>query len=91
MESFEAFIGRMEELLDRIDELDEDVREDVYELLDAIDTLHRRGITALVDALDPHSLARVSEDDFIAWLLEAYGVDPVGKVDAVPVQISRKR
>lgn len=91
MESFEGFIGRMEELLDRIDELDDDVREDVYELLDAIDTLHRRGIATLVAALDAHSRARVGEDDFTAWLLAAYGVDRAGEAGAVPVQITRKR
>ncbi|MBW3667134.1 MAG: hypothetical protein KY394_06035 [Actinobacteria bacterium] len=87
LESFEAFLRRIEELLDRVDELDDDTRDDVYELLDAVDTLHRRGMTTLVSALDPHSLARVREDPAAAWLLEAYDAAP----GSVPVQITRKR
>lgn len=89
VESFQAFIQRIEELLDRLEDLDEEDREDVYELLDAIDTLHRRGITTLAGALDPHSLARVREDDLTAWLLEAYGMGSDTTPGSVPVQITR--
>lgn len=90
MESFEAFIRRMEELLDRLEYLDDGDREDVYELLDAIDSLHRRGIETLVGALDPESLARVREDDLTAWLLEAYGMGSGTDTGSVPVRITRR-
>lgn len=90
MESFEGFIRRIEELLDRVDELDDDAREDVYELLDGIDTLHRQGVEALVSALDSQTLARIRENDAAAWLLDAYGAQTDGEAGSVPVQIMRK-
>ena len=90
MESFEGFIRRIEELLDRVDELDDDAREDVYELLDGIDTLHRQGVEALVSALDSQTLARIRKNDAAAWLLDAYGAQTDGEAGSVPVQIMRK-
>lgn len=90
MESFEAFIRRIQELLDRVDELDEDIREDVYELLEGIDVLHRRALESLVGVLDGKALARVMEDDAAAWLLEAYGVKAVPETKSVPVEIKRR-
>lgn len=90
MESFEGFIRRIEELLDRVDELDDDAREDVYELLDGIDTLHRQGVEALVSALDSQTLARIRENDAAAWLLDAYGAQADDEAGSVPVQIMRK-
>ena len=90
MESFEAFIRRVEELLDRVDEFDDEVREDVYELLDGIDTLHRRGVEALVSSLDPQTLARVRENEAAVWLLDAYGAQAGRNDGSVGVQIKRK-
>jgi hypothetical protein len=90
VESFEGFIRRIEELLDRVDELDDDAREDVYELLDGIDTLHRRGVEGLVSALDSQTLARIRENNAAAWLLDAYGEQAEGEAGPVPVQIMRK-
>ncbi len=90
MESFEAFIRRIEELLDRVDEFDDEVREDVYELLDGIDTLHRRGVEALVSALDSQTLAQVRENEAAVWLLDAYGAQAERNGGSVPIQIKRK-
>lgn len=90
MESFEAFIRRIEELLDRVDEFDDEVREDVYELLDGIDTLHRRGVEALVSALDSQTLARIRENEAAVWLLDAYGAQAERNGGSVPIQIKRK-
>lgn len=90
MESFEAFIRRIEELLDRVDQFDDEVREDVYELLDGIDTLHRRGVEALVSALDSQTLAQVRENEAAVWLLDAYGAQTERNGGSVPIQIKRK-
>ncbi len=90
MESFEAFIRRIEELLDRVDEFDDEVREDVYELLDGIDTLHRRGVEALVSALDSQTLAQVRENEAAVWLLDAYGAQAERNGGSVLIQIKRK-
>jgi DNA-directed RNA polymerase beta' subunit len=90
VESFEAFIKRIEELLDRVDDLDDEAREDVYELLDGIDTLHRQGVEALASALDSQTLARIRENDAVAWLLDAYGAQTERTAGSMPIQIKRK-
>lgn len=88
MESFEGLLRRTEELLASVNDLDESVREDVYELLNAIDDLHRGGLQQLVAAADVTTLERMANNPRGAWLLEAYELLP--RSSATPVQISRR-
>ncbi len=66
-------LDRLEELLGEVDELDEPVRDTVFELLDGVDALHRLAITRLAALLEDVQLLRQA-DPAVAWLLEAYGV-----------------
>lgn len=86
MESFEGLLGRTEELLARLEEFDEGDREDVFELLDAIDELHRRGLETIAAVLEPDQIQVLTARPAAAWLLEAYGLAPAP--EAVPVQIT---
>ena len=67
-------LDRLEELLAEVEDLDEDVRTRVFELLDGVDALHRLAVTRLADALghDVEGLRR--SDPAVGWLFEAYGV-----------------
>jgi Fe-S cluster biogenesis protein NfuA len=72
--SLPDLLGRLEELLAELDELDEPGRGLVSELLDGLDALHRSALKRLVAGLDPVTLERVRGDGAVAWLLDAYGV-----------------
>ena len=74
MTNFEDLADRLEQLLAELDELDEETRAKVYELLDGMDALHRSALARLEERLDEESLARLREDPALAWLLDAYGV-----------------
>jgi Fe-S cluster biogenesis protein NfuA len=51
------------------------VRDQVYELLDGIDLLHRGALAELADALGPETVRRVRDaSPGIAWLFDAYAV-----------------
>lgn len=91
MESFEALARRTGELLERMEDLDAEARDDVFELLDCIDALHRRGLEGLTNSLDPSAVSRASRDEAAAWLLDAYGLGPSEAAGSVPVQITPKR
>jgi Fe-S cluster biogenesis protein NfuA len=73
MGGLDGILARLEELLGRIDTLDEAVRRDVFELLDGLDALHRTALGRLADALDAATLQRLRADPAVAWLLDAYG------------------
>jgi Fe-S cluster biogenesis protein NfuA len=75
-----ALLDRLEDLLTDVEGYDEPVREQVFELLDGIDALHRLGILRLADALDGQ-VDRLSEDPAVRWLFQAYGVG-IDDIDA---------
>ncbi|MEO5851101.1 MAG: NifU family protein [Nocardioides sp.] len=82
-------LDRLEELLGEVDELDDPVRETVFELLDGVDALHRLAVTRLAALLDDVQLLRKA-DPAVAWLLEAYGVG-VDDVDAASAALDAVR
>jgi len=82
-------LDRLEELLGEVDELDEPVRETVFELLDGVDALHRLAVTRLAALLPDVQLLRQA-DPAVAWLLEAYGVG-VDDVDAASAALDAVR
>jgi Fe-S cluster biogenesis protein NfuA len=60
-----------------MEELDEPLRAEVFELLDGVDAIHRIAIRQLGSELDDDTLARLqSVHPAVAWLLGAYGVTP---------------
>ncbi len=67
-------LDRLEALLTEVESYDERIREQVFELLDGIDALHRLAILRLVDALDGEAEKLRDKDPAIGWLFEAYGV-----------------
>jgi Fe-S cluster biogenesis protein NfuA len=86
----EELLGRLEEVLNRIDELDEPVRGEVFELLDGIDILHRSALQHLGEALDPGTIEQLrAAHPAIGWLFEAYavGVDEAAAAEAALEQI----
>lgn len=87
MESFEGLLGRTAELLAKVEELDDATRDDVYDLLDAVDELHRRGLEGIASSIDPVQLQRLATVPAAAWLLNAYGLLPPGGFGSVPVEI----
>lgn len=83
MDDFDSLLTRLEQLVGDIEHLDEPVKEQVFELLDGIDTMHRVALRRLAERLDPPTLERIREDGAVAWLLDAYGagVDERGLAD----------
>ncbi|MDP8958867.1 MAG: hypothetical protein M3N51_06630 [Actinomycetota bacterium] len=76
MESFDAFLQRLEELLAKVESLDEPERSEVFELLDGIDALHRGALTRLTELLDDETLQHLrSSGPALAWLLDAYSIE----------------
>lgn len=74
MSDLASVLDRLEELLGRLDALDEDVRGPVFELLDGVDTVHRLALGRLAELLGDAELDRLrGADDAVAWLLDAYG------------------
>ncbi len=86
----DALLTRLEANLAAVEELDEPVRELVFELLDGIDAVHRGALRALGEAVGAQTIDRVrAAHPAIAWLLEAYavGVDEVSAADAALEQV----
>jgi Fe-S cluster biogenesis protein NfuA len=85
-----GLLDRLEELLAHLEELEDPVRDVVFELLDGIDILHRSALGQLGEALGP---SRVEElrtvHPAIGWLFEAYavGIDEVAAVEAALEQV----
>ena len=83
--SFDNLLGRLEVLLGEIEELDEDVRASVFELMDGFDLIHRSALGALGRELGDETVERLrAADPAIAWLFDAYrvGVDERAQADA---------
>ncbi len=75
MPDLDDLLLRLEELLAEIDTLQSPVREQIFELLDGVDALHRMALTRLGEALDGDTLTGLRDaHPAIAWLLDSYGV-----------------
>jgi hypothetical protein len=74
--AFDELLDRLEELLSRMDELDEPTRGEVFELLDGFDAVHRMALEHLADRLGQNELSELRTDPVLAWLLDAYGLGP---------------
>lgn len=82
-------LDRLEELLADVEGLDEPVRNQLFELLDGVDAVHRVAITRLADTLGD-TLPHLRRGDVaIDWLFEAYGVgvDDVAAASAALEQV----
>jgi Fe-S cluster biogenesis protein NfuA len=75
-----SLLDRMEELLSAVEGFEPDARDQVLELLDGIDALHRFAITGLADSLGDRLEPVRRADPAVDWLFAAYGVgvDDVG-------------
>lgn len=71
---FDNVLARLEELLSEIEQLDEPLRDRVFELLDGIDLLHRTALGRLAEHLPAETVDALRGDPAIAWMLDAYGV-----------------
>lgn len=84
-------LDRLEELLAQAEAFEPHVREQVFELLDGVDALHRLGITRLAAVLGDEGVERVRRADPAAdWLLSAYGVG-VNDVEAASAALDTIR
>lgn len=67
-------VERVQHLLEEVEGFDEPARMVVFDLLDAIDALHRPAVIQLGERLDRNTLDRLKRENHnIAWLLDAYG------------------
>lgn len=74
-EGLPELLQRLEELLARMEQLEEPLRGEVFELLDGIDAMHRLALAPLAGTLGAETVERLrTADPAIAWLLDAYGV-----------------
>ena len=73
MPGLEEVLAELEELLPRLEALDEPARSDVFAFLDALDSIHRAALRRLAGELDTPTLERLRGDPAVAWLLDAYG------------------
>lgn len=89
-ESLDVLFTRLEDLFDRLDQIPEPYRSDVYRLLDAVDELHRLALVRIM----AHERERMEElahsEPALAWLLRAYGVAPASD-GTTPVEIKSRR
>lgn len=67
-------LDRMEELLAAVEGFDPGLRQQVLELLDGVDALHRQAITGLAEALGERLTPLREADPVTDWLFGAYGV-----------------
>jgi Fe-S cluster biogenesis protein NfuA len=67
-------LDRMEELLAAVEKFEPHVRDQVFELLDCVDTLHRNAITELAEELGDEVKTARAKLPAADWLFGAYGV-----------------
>lgn len=92
MSSLEELLDRLERLLLDVEQLEEPVRQQVFDLLDGIDTLHRIALVTLASELGPDELQRVRDcDPAVAWLFDAYDIRPPEPPTPTPVQLGPTR
>lgn len=92
MSSLEQLLDRLEQLLLDVEELDDPVREQVFELLDGVDTLHRIALRTLATELGTDEVERLRESDpTIGWLFDAYDIRPPEPPAPTPVQLGPTR
>lgn len=83
-------LARMDDLVTRLDALDAPIRDEVVELLDSIDILHRSALGHLGDALGGDEIARLrTAHPAVDWLFDAYavGVDERAVAEAALAQV----
>lgn len=83
-------LDRMEELLADVEQLDEDVRDRVFELLDGVDAVHRLAIRRLAGAVPDRLDELRRADPAVDWLFQAYGVG-VDDVEAASAALEQVR
>jgi Fe-S cluster biogenesis protein NfuA len=89
-DELEQLLDRLGELVSRLEGLDAPLRDEVFELLDGIDILHRSALGHLGDALKPDQLARLrATHPAIDWLFDAYavGIDERAAAEAALEQV----
>ncbi|MFP5219801.1 MAG: NifU family protein [Actinomycetes bacterium] len=82
-------LDRLEELLGEVEQLDDPLRDSVFELLDGVDAVHRLALVRLADALGPQLSSLRDGDAAVDWLFQAYGVgvDDIHAADAALEQV----
>jgi Fe-S cluster biogenesis protein NfuA len=70
----EDLLDRMEQLLAAVEGFDDDVRDQVLELLDGVDALHRHALVRLAGALGDGLQPLRDAEPAVDWLFAAYGV-----------------
>lgn len=88
--AFGPLLDRLEELLAAVEGLPEDVRNQVFELLDGVDAVHRLAITRLAAGLGKDLAVVRRGDAAVDWLFEAYGVG-VEDADAASAALEQIR
>ena len=82
----DPLLDRLEQLLADLEQSDAGVRDQVFELLDGVDALHRLAITRLAAGLGEDVERLRAGDPAVEWLFSAYGVganDPALAVQAL--------
>lgn len=71
--TLETLIQRVGGLVDELEAVpDDELRGQVFELLDLLESYHREGVTRLAMSIPPDVLEAAHEDPFVAHLLESY-------------------
>lgn len=92
MSALDALLDRLEQLLLDVEALDEPVRQQVFELLDGIDALHRIALANLATELGADALERLrASDPTVEWLFDAYDIRPPPPPGPTPVQLGPTR
>jgi Fe-S cluster biogenesis protein NfuA len=90
--AFDELVVRLEELLVRMDALEEPLRSELLELLDGVDAIHRIAIRRLADEFDDDTIARLETvHPSVAWLFEAYGVTPRDELEVADEALDEVR
>src|SRR3954447_5483247 len=75
MASFDESLDELQRLLANAEGLTDEVRSDVFQLLDSVDAVHRHALSRLGALLDAVEIADLRDaDPAVAWLFDAYSV-----------------